>query len=142
MKLFKSHCAPDKVDWNFPEKMTVKDLKRALSELGQSSTGKKSVLCSRLRLAQKAVKSNVKKEKIQVGVNHIKHEMRSAKYAAKNKQKAGEKRNVEHVALEDGRVCGYTALEKVKPERDVESNENEMIMVTKNIYKENKIYKK
>ena len=27
--------------------------------------------------------------------------MRSAKYAAKNKQKAGEKRNVEHVALED-----------------------------------------
>ena len=101
VKLFKSHCAPDKIDWNFPEKMTVKDLKSALSELGQSSTGKKSVLCSRLRLAQKAAKPYTRKSEIKVGVDHIKHEMRSAKYAAKNKQKAGEKRNVEHVALED-----------------------------------------
>ena len=30
VKVFKSHCAPDKIDWNVPEKMTVKEIKKAL----------------------------------------------------------------------------------------------------------------
>ena len=30
VKVFKSHCAPDKIDWNVPEKMTVKEIKKAI----------------------------------------------------------------------------------------------------------------
>ena len=94
VKVFKSHCAPDKIDWNVPEKMTVKEIKKALLTLGQSTKGKKTDLCKRLKEASSL-------SSIQVGVEHIKHEMKSARYAAKNKKNAGEKRNIEHVALED-----------------------------------------
>ena len=108
VKLFKSHCAADKVDWGIPEKMTVKEIKEALIALGQPTKGRKSDLCKLLKETHAA-------GTIKVGVEHIKHEMKSASYAAKNKRKAREKRNIEHVALEDeASLKVYGASKKIE----------------------------
>jgi len=90
------------------KKLRVSELKVKLKEAGLKTSGKKAVLVKRLEEAMEMndVKDITlvveKKEKLpKPGTKHI-QAIASATYAAREKKRAGEKRNVEHVAeLED-----------------------------------------
>jgi formamidopyrimidine-DNA glycosylase len=86
-KEFVSHCAPEVEADVSPSKMTVVQLKQLLSEKGLSTTGTKATLVVRLS----------EKETIKPGTKGL--TMVSAREAAEEKSRAGEKRNVEHISL-------------------------------------------
>ena len=105
-----------------PTKMTVRELKHRLRQLGQPTSGKKSILVARLLAtttdAQKSLTSSApmalanadlpfrsrkrrRCERKQPHAVKTEPEVVSAVEAALEKIQAGEKANVEHVALAD-----------------------------------------
>jgi len=89
---FKSHCAPDDPARDAKlNALTVKDLRELLKGRGLSAQGKKAALVARLVAAGK--------EEDVGGDGRRAAEPASALEAALEKVRAGEKRNVEHVAL-------------------------------------------
>ncbi|CAK0783892.1 hypothetical protein CVIRNUC_007092 [Coccomyxa viridis] len=137
-KVFNSHCAPEPIANMRPEQLTITELKVRLKELKLPLTGRKADLVQRLAEALQAAEKLAAEEKV-VGVEdaldsaaeaavkaegaaptlvpgtqHVGHVM-SAKEAALEKAKAGEGRNVEHVALEDDATL--TLADTQRPKR-------------------------
>lgn len=119
---FVSHCAPDDLSVSLlsPEKLTVAQLKTVLTGMNLPINGNKAALVARLAEARGTIKQEddkgeiiptpiVKERKKRSPTEKQTHRKRaldldsiaiaSAKEAAQEKSKAGEKRNVEHVPL-------------------------------------------
>eukprot|EP00730_Choanoeca_flexa_P014314 TRINITY_DN6218_c0_g2_i1.p1 TRINITY_DN6218_c0_g2~~TRINITY_DN6218_c0_g2_i1.p1 ORF type:complete len:476 (+),score=131.99 TRINITY_DN6218_c0_g2_i1:69-1496(+) len=122
VQVFESHCAPDTLAHRqqHPEKLKVAELRKELSALGMQTSGNKPVLVKRLSLARSQSESAGVTETqvsvtmaVQPGVDHIAN-MATATAAAREKQLAGEGRNVEHVADLDttlqGQLVDWTDL--------------------------------
>jgi formamidopyrimidine-DNA glycosylase len=119
VKLFRSLCAPDALKLTEPEKYSVKELTRILSKLNMVTTGKKADLVQRLKGIFGHGSEDLNEascHKIEVGVGHL-SEMVSAEDALKEKIKAAEKRNVEHVALVDEDSSAHLIQEASKKRR-------------------------
>ena len=101
--LFVSHCARDVGEHLPVAKMKVADLKAALGAYGLSTRGKKAELGERLDEARAAAEREVRGEiPIPMDTDELeakRGKMATAQEAAAEKESAGEKRNVEHVAL-------------------------------------------
>ncbi|CAL5225951.1 g8750 [Coccomyxa viridis] len=135
-KVFDSHCAPEPVANMQPEQLTIAKLKDRLKELNLPLNGRKAELVERLKSALQSAETLASEEKV-IGVEdalenvaeaaakmegvpelapgtlHV-GKIMSAKEAALEKAKAGEGRNVEHVALEDDATLALASAQQPK----------------------------
>ena len=103
--VFPSHCAADSAEERMatPKKMTVAELKRALGAQGESTKGLKADLVARFEAAEGVVAPAASSSSSAAGASYPAPGVKglspvSASEAAAEKVRAGEKRNVEHVA--------------------------------------------
>jgi hypothetical protein len=101
VRVFESHCAPEPLAQRrlHPGKLKVAELRLELAQLGLTTTGTKAVLLQRLAAGREDVAAGTRKQTDVVvpGLGHI-ASMATATAAAREKQRAGEGRHVEHVA--------------------------------------------
>ncbi|EKX52430.1 hypothetical protein GUITHDRAFT_157061 [Guillardia theta CCMP2712] len=126
-RVFLSHCARESLEERESqglEKLTVSELRNRLTQLGLSTSGKKSELIARIEGSGLRIKEE-EGEKEVVGKGE-EEEPVSALEAAREKLRAGESRAVEHVAdVHPSQVAGLRGprAEEARVEREEEEED-------------------